>query len=158
MTGSAPKTRMHDQVLRQLIPSPESSPAPEMGIDRGFDLFPPLENTENDNVKWAAFLEHVTSHYEKEGDPNFTVNDARNIVFTQGERPTLKRKGYQFRRFSAKISGRNAGNVEDYLSAVKKMATLYFGDRIHPWVDGGYPDTDPIYGWDEVYAAAKLEE
>ncbi|KAJ6524858.1 hypothetical protein DFH09DRAFT_1095877 [Mycena vulgaris] len=31
-----------------------------MGVDKGFDLYPPLENTDADNQKWAAFFIEVT--------------------------------------------------------------------------------------------------
>ncbi|KAJ6498868.1 hypothetical protein C8R45DRAFT_96817 [Mycena sanguinolenta] len=124
-----------------------------MGVDKGFDLYPPLKNTAQDNEMWAAFLKYVTSHYEGKGDPNFTTNAAGDIVFTQGEHPTLKRKGYQFRRFSSKLT--SAGNVGEYLDDVKRMARAWFGDRVHYWIDGAWPDIDPPYGWDEVYAAAE---
>ncbi|KAJ7720855.1 hypothetical protein DFH07DRAFT_304214 [Mycena maculata] len=131
-----------------------------MGVDRGFDLYPPLENTDADNEKWARFLDAVITHYEGENDPNLTFDSSRNIVFTQGEHPALQRKGHRFRRFSSKVTGSHAGNVEEYLATVQKIAKRYFGDRVCPWNE--YLDTFDerswgYYKWNEVYAAAKEE-
>ncbi|KAF8188557.1 hypothetical protein K438DRAFT_1972258 [Mycena galopus ATCC 62051] len=101
-----------------------------MGVDKGFDLYPPLENTDADNQKWAAFLAEVTSYYEKRNDPNLTIDKLGDIVITQGERPRLRHKGYQFRRFSSKYTGSHAENVTAYLDTVEGIAKRHFGDRV----------------------------
>ncbi len=93
-----------------------------MGVDEGFDLYPPLENNDTDNEKWDHFLSNVISYYEEKADSNMTFNADGDIVFTQGEHPTLFRKAYRFRRFSATIYGRNAGNVSEYLREVREIA------------------------------------
>ncbi|KAJ7612974.1 hypothetical protein B0H17DRAFT_1151053 [Mycena rosella] len=91
-----------------------------MGIDKGFDLYPPLENTDVDSQKCAAFLAEVTSYYEERKDPNSTINNSRDIVITQGEHPTLRHKVYQSRRFSSKYTGSHAENVTNYLELSKE--------------------------------------
>ncbi|KAJ7863166.1 hypothetical protein B0H13DRAFT_1095649 [Mycena leptocephala] len=123
-----------------------------MGVDRGFDLYPPLQNTDADNEKWARFLADVIAHYKKENDSNLTVDASGSVIFNQGEHPKLNSKGYQFRRFSSKITGSHAGDVRYYLSTVEAIAKLYFGDRVHHW-DEGFDESEACYGWDEVYAA-----
>ena len=78
------------------------------------------------------------------------------IVFKQGEHPSLELDGHRFRRFSAKISGSNYGNVETYLDEIEIIAKRHFGSRVHPWHDLDHLSRDNmIYGWDEVYAAWK---
>ncbi|KIK60814.1 hypothetical protein GYMLUDRAFT_85231 [Collybiopsis luxurians FD-317 M1] len=127
-----------------------------MGIDMGFDLFPPLQDTDSDNKDWADFLSHVIAHYEKEKDGNMTINADGDVVFTQSEHPTLLRKGYRFRRFSSKISGRLAGDVEKYLEEVRGFAEDHFGCRVKWWSE--LSDTwfdDQRYTWTEVYEARK---
>ncbi|EJT97685.1 hypothetical protein DACRYDRAFT_119346 [Dacryopinax primogenitus] len=136
-----------------------------MGVDRGFDLYPPLEDSEPDMSRWANFLEAVIRYYR--GDENFTINKNNDLVFKQGEGPTLMREAHRFRRFSSKVSGSHAGNVETYLKEVARIAKRYFGERIKSWYeldDGlmvpdhalevyGYNVAKGVYGWDEVYAA-----
>lgn len=79
-----------------------------------------------------------------------------DLVFTQGEHPTLLRKGYRFRRFSSKVSGRLAGEVEHYLRKVKSIAVRHFGAiRVKWWSE--YYDDYGIYEWDEVNKARRGE-
>lgn len=123
-----------------------------MGIDRGFDIYPPLEDKERDNEKWSYFLNAVATLYEDEEDRNMTFDKKGNIVFTVGEHPTLMRKGYYFRRFSSKVSGR-CGEAEDYIFQVMKIAKQHFGERVVPWYDAA--DVFGPYDWDKVREAAK---
>ncbi|KAJ6560847.1 hypothetical protein DFH09DRAFT_1316463 [Mycena vulgaris] len=112
------------------------------------------ENTASDNEKWLSFLEAVIARYK--ADPNMTIDASGNIKFTQGEHPTLQRKGYLFRRFSSTVTGRLAGNAYEYLREVEIIAAQYFGDRVVPWDEHRDESAYGPYGWDEVYAAAEL--
>jgi hypothetical protein len=125
-----------------------------MGIDRGFDIWPPLEKEGNDMERWASFLDVVQKRYEIEGDTTMKIDKQGNIVFEVGERPRLLRQCYRFRRFSAKVSGSHQGNVEKYLVEVERIARNYFGDRVVSWDE--WRDDYGAYGWDEVYAARDL--
>ncbi len=128
-----------------------------MGIDRGFDLNPPLEKKADDMELWASFLNAVQKHYEEEGDTTMKIDEQGNIVFEVGEHPTLLCQCHRFRRFSAKISGSHYGNVEKYLIEVEKIAKDYFGIRVVPWNElFGDHHYFGVYGWDEVYAARDL--
>ena len=123
-----------------------------MGILRGFDIYPPLEDKARDNDKWAFFLEAVASHYEEKEDRNMHFDSKGNIVFTVGEHPTLMRRGYYFRRFVSKVSGR-CFEAERYIFQVQKMAEEYFGERVVPWYDAA--DIFGPYDQREVNEAAK---
>lgn len=125
-----------------------------MGIDRGFDLHPPLEKKADDMELWASFLNAVQKHYEEKGDTVMRIDEQGNIVFKVGEHPTLLRQCHRFRRFSAKISGSLCGNVEKYLIEVERIAKKYFGSRVVPWSE--WIGDFGVYGWDEVYAARNL--
>lgn len=127
-----------------------------MGIDRGFDLHPPLERNADDMELWASFLNAVQTHYEEEGDTRMKFDKQRNIVFQVGEHPTLLRQCHQFRRFSAKISGSLCGNVEKYLIEVERIARRYFGSRVVPWNELYDDNHFGAYDWNEVYAARDL--
>ncbi|KAF9467788.1 hypothetical protein BDZ94DRAFT_1304984 [Collybia nuda] len=125
-----------------------------MGIDAGFDLYPPLTDSDVDKCTWEAFLEEVKNEYQS--DSAVTIDTMGRIEFTVGEHPTLSKHGHLFRRFSSKISGSHAQNVEVYLHEVGVIATRYFGYRIHHWSElsgGGHE----IYGWKEVHAASAAE-
>lgn len=124
----------------------------QMGIDRGFDMYPPLEDNHLNNQKWMFFLNDVIVHYEAEGDHIIRLDKKRNVVFAIGEHPTLTRRGHQFRRFGAKVSGDVGFEVEAYILHVQRMAQRYFGDRVVPWYEGA--DEFGVYTWDEVRAAA----
>ncbi|KAJ6560841.1 hypothetical protein DFH09DRAFT_1083313 [Mycena vulgaris] len=72
--------------------------------------------------EWVSLLEAVIAQKD---DPNMMIYASGNIEFTQGEHPTLRRKGYQFRFFSSKVSGRLAGNVDKCLREVEIVAARY---------------------------------
>ncbi|KAF9342389.1 hypothetical protein BGX26_007634 [Mortierella sp. AD094] len=121
-----------------------------MGIDIGFDLFPPLENNERDCTIWAAFIDNVKEIYV---DDSRVVSKDDRIVFEVDEYPTLLHNGCQFRRFSSKISG-SCGQAEPYIRLVFSIAESYFGNAVHFWYDfGDEGKPEPIYTWKEVHDA-----
>ena len=126
-----------------------------MGIDAGFDLYPPLQaSSPSDTTRWDHFLNAIKLKYTT--DPNVKVRDSGDVVITQGEWPELLKEGHKFRRFSSKISGSHAGEVERYLSEVYKIARTYFPGKVHWWSEFGYEgEPEPKYGWAEVYDAAR---
>lgn len=107
-----------------------------MGADDGFDLFPPLHNTSGDNHLCAEFLTAVHKRFKH--DPVLHIDEKRNTLFQQGEHPTLTRDGCHFRRFSAKITGSYAQNVEYYLSEARNIAISFF-------------ETARVYFWNELF-------
>jgi hypothetical protein len=125
-----------------------------MGIDIGFDLFPPLENNEYDNSKWTSFINKIETLYENDQK---VVCMSNKITFEVGEHPTLPYKGYLFRRFSSKIN-RQLGEAEPYIKHVYSLAKLDFEHRIHYWSTYGFEEEpNPIYTWTEVYDIEKKE-
>ena len=124
-----------------------------MGIDIGFDLFPPLEDTEHDQFIWSLFIAHVEMTYLND---SVVVSMANRVEFEVGEHPTLLYTGHRFRRFSSKISGRS--QAEPYIRQVLAIARFHFGRRVHFWSEYGYEDEpQQIYTWTEVRAAAQVE-
>jgi len=117
-----------------------------MGVDEGFDLFPPLEDTEENKQNWARFLQEVLTKYE--GDPNISIDDKGDVVCTLGEHPALTRELHRFRRFSSKLC---RGNVSTYLWEVAVVAEKHFGSRIVRWSE--LDDEHGVYSWTEVYKA-----
>lgn len=127
-----------------------------MGIDVGFDLYPPLQASSADDLtRWDRFLSAIKLEYAN--DPNVKVEDSGDIVITQGEHPTLLKEGHKFRRFSSKISGSHAGEVKRYLREVYKIARTHFFNKVYWWSEYGYEDEpQPMYGWGEVYEARDM--
>ncbi|KAF9030955.1 hypothetical protein BDZ89DRAFT_1064279 [Hymenopellis radicata] len=126
-----------------------------MGIDIGFDFFPPIDaNNIGDTALWDLFLKDVIDEYRR--DPNVEVKENGDIQVKQSEHPILFHEGHKFRRFSSKVSGRLAGDVQSYLTRVCSIARDHFNDRVHWWSEYGYEgEPRAIYDWNEVYAANK---
>lgn len=116
-----------------------------MGIDIGFDLYPPLAS-EQDLLRWTSFLESVRAKYSK--DPTFRETPIM-IQFQVGEYPRLMLDGTRFRRFSSKVGE----SVETLIRDIQKMAVAVFGSRIHPWneYDYGPSGSGAMYSWTQVY-------
>jgi len=123
--------------------------AATMGIDVGFDLYPPLEGPDDAEL-WSRFLSQVTDTFSS--DPCFVeLEDC--LEFKVGEHPTLYVNPSRFRRFSSKVSG-SCGAAESYISQVHHIAKEFFHHRIHFWSE--YSDESrPKYTWTEVHAAEK---
>ncbi|KAF9177550.1 hypothetical protein BGZ51_008566 [Haplosporangium sp. Z 767] len=125
-----------------------------MGIDAGFDLFPPLENNERDQSTWASFIAHIERTFTNDSLVVFLAN---RIEFEVGEHPTLPYKGHRFRRFSSKVSGRS--QAAPYIRRVYTIAKSHFDNRVHYWSEFGYEgEPECIYTWPEVYAAEEETE
>ncbi|KAF9475251.1 hypothetical protein BDN70DRAFT_924106 [Pholiota conissans] len=121
-----------------------------MGIDTGFDFYPPLTNSQEDQVAWERFFNDVKRAFQD--DDTMIINRKGSIEFTVGEHPSLPKDGYRFRRFSSKITGSHAGNVTHYLRKVENIAKKHFEVHIHPWneaTEGGFDSM--VYDWEEVY-------
>jgi len=113
-----------------------------MGIDIGFDLYPPL-SSEQDLLRWASFLESVRAKYSKD------LTFRETIQFQVGEYPRLMLDGTRFRRFSSKVGE----DVKTLIGDIQKMAVAVFGGRIYPWneYDYGPSGSGAIYSWAQVY-------
>lgn len=118
-----------------------------MGIDVGFDLFPPL-SSEQDLLLWATFLDAVRAKYASHAAFQETPD---MIMFCVGEHPRLMLDGRRFRRFSSKIGVL----VETLISDVQHLAIRVFGLRIYPWFEYEYgpSQSGAVYSWTEVYNA-----
>src|SRR5271155_4411192 len=95
-----------------------------MGIDAGFDLYPPLLASSADCLDWDNFLSEIKSKYIN--DPNVKVQGNGDVAITLGEHPTLLKEGHRFRRFSSKVSGYRGGDVNRYLREVYEIAKIHF--------------------------------
>jgi hypothetical protein len=140
-----------------------------MGIDAGFDLFPPLSTAE-EFKKWQILFKFVeklcqTESRESQSEdkiPDFmktAIVSENGITFKVGEHPHLPIQGYFFRRFSSKISMQDGGAAHECIKLVRCIAEKFFPGRIHYFSDFGLFDDEPepIYSWDEVIEAHKKE-
>ena len=138
----------------------------DMGVDKGFDFYPPLTDSDVDKVSTALpdnvvkeYLFQTTSlKYRPSGRPFLMKSEKYKtddnmaierdaIVFKQGEHPCLELDGHRFRRFSAKISGSHQGDVETYLDEIKIIAKRHFGWRVHLWHEMDHLSMDNmVYG------------
>lgn len=143
-----------------------------MGIDCGFDIYPPLERTNANQEQYELFLRDVLATYGPRdgddadrgggGDGGSVVrvnadSDDSYIDFVVGEHPHLPRWCEHFLRFSSKISGRSL--AEPYIQGVYKIAKQWLGDRVYFWHDmnefGPYIRHYGYYNWNEIHAARK---
>jgi hypothetical protein len=90
-----------------------------MGIDVGFDLYPPLKHTNVD--QWSRFLQAVCTEFASDA---VVVVKEDEIEFQAGEHPTtLYTDPTRFRRFSSKVSGqRRSIAFEPYIEQVYAIA------------------------------------
>jgi len=127
-----------------------------MGIETGFDLYPPL--SKGDQRQWEQFLAKVKKNCA--GDPTMQWHPKKSpraaIVFAVGEDPSLPKNGHTFRCFSSKVQSTN--EVEDCINKVASMAEEHFGKRrIHRWFDG-YDDSYSLYICEESEEGREQEE
>jgi len=119
-----------------------------MGINIGFDLYPPIQKNSPDESRWSEFIENVKNVFKD--DTNVQVTD-KIIEFQVGEHPFLTIDGSCFRRFTSKITGR-CGPAEPYIDSVLEIANIYFPGRVYPWNQGDYPwgrYNNEKYDWSE---------
>ena len=81
-------------------------------MNAGFDMVPALSDNDTDQQKWRNFLDAIRRHYH---DDDTLAAQANYIEFKAGEHSLLPFEGHKFLRFSSKVSGRHAGNVEIYI-------------------------------------------
>jgi hypothetical protein len=146
-----------------------------MGIDAGFDLFPPI-TTEEDMKKWQLFFKFIEKLWRNQSEaigtgesltsedkkmPDFfktAIVNENGITFTVGEHPHLPTHGYFFRRFSSKVSMRDGVSAHECIKYVRFIAEKFFPGRTHYFSDFGYEDEpEPTYSWKEVRDAEKKE-
>jgi hypothetical protein len=92
-----------------------------MGIDVGFDLYPPLKLKHSDVDQWSRFLQAVCTEFASDA---VVVVKEDEIEFQAGEHPTtLYTDPTRFRRFSSKVSGqRRSIAFEPYIEQVYAIA------------------------------------
>ncbi|RDW64626.1 hypothetical protein BP6252_10277 [Coleophoma cylindrospora] len=133
-----------------------------MGVDCGFDIYPPLERTRANQEQYELFLREVLDTYRPQdgddaeqggGDSVVRVNaeSARSYIeFEVGEHP-------HFLRFSSKISGSSLAGP--YIRGVYKIAKQRLGDRVYFWHEmhesGPHIGHSGCYNWAEIHAARK---
>lgn len=123
-----------------------------MGIDVGFDLFPPLEG-EDDSIKWDLFLKEIETKYAE--DPIFEAKEG-TLEFKVGEHPSLTKNPASFRRFSSKVSG-SCWRAKRYIDEVYDASRSYFDKRVYYWSYYGFEDEpSPVYSWGEVSVPSDL--
>src|SRR5579859_112986 len=113
-----------------------------MGVDCGFDIYPPLERNPANQERYELFLRDVLVAYRRDGDESddgggsvVRVNPESEdsyIEFMVGEHPCMPRWCEHFLRFSSKVSGGSVG-AETYIRGVCKIAKQCLGDRIYFW-------------------------
>lgn len=136
-----------------------------MGVDCGFDIYPPLEPTKANQEQYELFLREVLDTYgppDGDGDGGSVVrvnaeSEESYIDFEVGEHPHLPRQCEHFLRFSSKISGRSL--AEPYIRGVYKIAKQRLGGRVYFWHEmnefGPHVRHSGCYNWNEIRAARK---
>ncbi|MGB1593688.1 MAG: hypothetical protein ACPIOQ_13125, partial [Promethearchaeia archaeon] len=123
-------------------------------IDVGFDIYPPIQATAEDQAKWADFLRAVRDRFR--GDSNVVFDRAPGIAVQFGPRstwnswhwegsclvhwPILTDNGVHNTRFAIKLySGYSWENLPDahpYLQELANLARRSLGDdRVHEWTN-----------------------
>lgn len=120
-------------------------PYSKMGVDCGFDVYPPLSRECQGLYK--TFLEEVIQKYKEAVHPNtgetliriVGIPGTQNayIYFNVGEGPLLPYNVDYFMRFASKLVRRD--NVMPYLKEVYLIARRYFPDNVQFWVSGSSP-------------------
>jgi hypothetical protein len=140
-----------------------------MGVDCGFDIYPPLECTKANQEQYELFLREVLDTYGPRNGDDAEQGDGGSVVrvnaesaesyidFEVGEHPHLPRRCEHFLRFSSKVSGRSL--AEPYIRGVYKIVKQWFGDRVYFWHEmndfGPHIRHYGCYNWSEIYAARK---
>ncbi|KAI5862087.1 hypothetical protein GGS23DRAFT_104379 [Durotheca rogersii] len=146
-----------------------------MGINCGFDIYPPLERTHTNQALYERFLHDVLVSYglPHDGRPHSDAGDGNNAIisvntesktsyieFLVGEHPCMPRRCENFLRFSSKVSG--SSTAEPHIRTVYKIARQYLGDRVYRWHEmnefGPYIHMNGCYSWTEIYAARRRIE
>ncbi|RDL31902.1 uncharacterized protein BP5553_09304 [Venustampulla echinocandica] len=128
-----------------------------MGIDCGFDIYPPLEPTPSNQEKYKKFLIEVLRTYETDNDVCVEPEwEGVYIEFMVGEHPTIPYNCEHFLRFSSKVSGRST--ARPYIDGVHNIAKKWLGDRVQFWdeMTETYDHRQwGRYDWNEIRAARK---
>jgi hypothetical protein len=125
-----------------------------MGIDAGFDLYPPVDFASDDAQDlWNCFFCSVRDHFQD--DPDVEFSDGC-LVFQVAEHPSLPWEGKYFRRFSSKVSGREGGAAEFYIKTVAALTRKHYDKRVYYWSEyGDAPNTK--YNWWDVHEAERAQ-
>jgi hypothetical protein len=140
-----------------------------MGIDCGFDIYPPLERTKANQEQYELFLREVLDTYGPRDSDDAEQGNGGSVVcvnaeseesyidFEVGEHPHLPRRCEHFLRFSSKISGRSL--AEPYIRGVCKIAKRWLGHRVYFWHEinefGPHIRHSGCYNWNEIHAARR---
>lgn len=126
-----------------------------MGIDAGFDMYPPLSKGVVDRHNWGRFIDFIKEQYRDDTQVEIRPN---YINFKAGEHPKLPFEGHKFLRFSSKVSGAiaNVSGVERYIDTVTRVAQAHFGSRVVYWNEG--LDQRGIYDWSKVNESLRSYE
>jgi hypothetical protein len=141
-----------------------------MGYDCGFDMYPALEPTPENQDKYEHFVQEVMRAYSvDDADPDSNPDPANRpaeivskpqgaiLEFMVGEHPSMPynpRLCHYFLRFSSKISGRLTTPAEPFLRGVYDIAKRKFGNRVTWWHEmnewGTEMEQYGVYRWKEV--------
>jgi hypothetical protein len=135
-----------------------------MGLDCGFDIYPPLEPTAVNQQRYDDFLCRVIEAYKPDTGPRVAEiirvdEDSRSsyIEFLVGEHPRLPRRCHHLLRFSSTVTGSSA--VDPHVRRVHDIARHVLGDRVYFW--GGMVDSrahiarNGCYSWNEIQLAQR---
>ncbi len=95
-----------------------------MGIDKGFDVEPPLE--EKDQEQFSKFINEVIERFSND---LFVRVFHDHIIFLKGENPIIPFDYKKFQRFESKISG-GCYEIEFYIDKVSLIFQKYFPNNI----------------------------
>ncbi|KAF4624534.1 hypothetical protein G7Y89_g13638 [Cudoniella acicularis] len=150
-----PSWALNYQFTAFRIFSPGKLQSAAMGIDAGFDMYPPLSKGLVDRQNWGRFIDFTKEHYKDDTQVEIKPN---YINIKAGEHPKLPFEGHKFLRFSSKVSGSTAADtkVDSYIDTVTRIAQTRFGSRIRCWHEGA--DEFGAYNWSEVNESLRSYE
>ena len=150
----------------------------DFGYDEGFDIYPQIEDTPEDQARWKAFLDAVRQHFRY--DPSVVFDRSPGIAAQFGpcstwdewlkqgavdvviQWPLLTANGIPNMRFAVKLNSgypdENRPQARPYIKQLAQIARRTLGEhRVHAWENGHPEGTQPVQT-DGKYLAHDNEE
>ena len=129
----------------------------DFGYDEGFDIYPQIEDTPEDQARWKAFLDAVRQHFRY--DPSVVFDRSPGIAAQFGpcstwdewlkqgavdvviQWPLLTANGIPNMRFAVKLNSgypdENRPQARPYIKQLAQIARRTLGEhRVHAWENG----------------------
>ena len=92
----------------------------------GFDLAPPIADTDEDKAKWSRLLARIKQHYVFWPN-NHVKPKADHIAFNVGDGLKLPKDGTKFRSFASSCPRETRWDIMPLIGTVARYASYEFG-------------------------------